>query len=121
TGPRSPPRVPRFFPPPRALAAAPPAGRVAPGLAARSPPRLAGVGDERCQLPAERGGVGGAQVDLVAGAADGELHRLIGRAAVQVVLQGDGYLLGHAASRCLVSDISPYKIGRADTVTATPS
>jgi len=35
-------------------------------------------------------------------------------------LQGDGYLLGHAASRCLVSDISPYKIGRADTVTATP-
>jgi len=56
------------------------------------------VGDERCQLPAERGGVAGAQVNLITGAADGKPHRLIGWAAVEIVLQGDGYLLGHAAS-----------------------
>src|SRR5262249_14850164 len=50
---------------------------------------------ERGQLLAEGGGVLGAQVDLIIGAADGEPHGLIGRAAIEIVLQRDGYLLGH--------------------------
>jgi hypothetical protein len=69
------------------------AGCGPPGPAALPPPGPAGVGDERRELRAERGGVAGAQVDLVAGAAEPEPDRLIGRAAVEVVFQRDGYLL----------------------------
>jgi hypothetical protein len=72
-----------------------PAGCAAPGSAARSPSRPAAVGDERCELPAERRRVAGAQVDLVGRAADGEPHRLIRRAASKIVFQRDGYLLRH--------------------------
>jgi hypothetical protein len=43
------------------------------------------VCDERCELPAERGGVAGAQVDLVLRAADPEPHRLIRRASIKIV------------------------------------
>jgi hypothetical protein len=46
-------------------------------------------------LPAERGGIAGPQVDLIVRAIHGEPDRLIGRAAVQVIFQGDGYFLGH--------------------------
>src|SRR5215475_13232638 len=98
TGGDAPPRADRdagLLRPRPNIDAALPACRAAPGLPPRSPSRLAGTCDERCQPPAERGGVAGAQVNLVAGAADGEPHRLIGRAAVEVVLQGDGYLLRH--------------------------
>src|SRR5438477_4651043 len=42
-----------------------PAGCTAPRPAVRSPARLARVGDERCELPTERRGIAGAQVDLV--------------------------------------------------------
>src|SRR5215470_7376451 len=61
------------------------AGCSVPGRAARSPARLARVGDERCELPAERGRVAGAQVNLVLRTADPEPHRLIGRAAMKIV------------------------------------
>jgi hypothetical protein len=45
-------------------------------------------------LLAERVGVAGPQVDLIAGAIDGEPDGLIGRAAVEVVFEGDGLLSG---------------------------
>jgi hypothetical protein len=41
--------------------------------------------DEGGELPAERGGVAGAQIDLVVCAADREPHRLIRRAPVKIV------------------------------------
>jgi len=56
--------------------------------------------DERRQLLAESPGVLGAQVDLVAGAFETEPHRLICRAAIQVVFQRDGYLLRHYLPPC---------------------
>jgi hypothetical protein len=43
------------------------------------------VVDEGRELPAERGGVLGAQIDLVLGAAQPEPHRLIRRAAIKIV------------------------------------
>src|SRR6266496_6328965 len=91
-----------------------------PGPAARSPSRLAGVFDERCDLPAERRGVLGAQVDLVLGAAQPEPHRLIRRTAIKNVFQCDGNLLCHP--RLLDCDRlpAPYKINCQVTVTATP-
>ena len=48
-----------------------------------------------CELLAERGGVLGIQVDLIVGALEGKPHRLLGRAAGQIVFQHDGYFLGH--------------------------
>src|SRR4249919_4033629 len=91
-----------------------------PGLAARSPSRLASVFDERSDLPAERCGVLLARVDLVLGAAQPEPHRLIRRTAIKIVFQCDGNLLCH--SRLLDCDRlpAPYKINRQVTVTATP-
>jgi hypothetical protein len=50
------------------------------------------------ELLADRGSVLGVQVDLIAGAVEGEPHRLLRRAAGQIVFQGYGYFLGH---RCL--------------------
>jgi hypothetical protein len=58
---------------------------------ASGPAGMLEVGPE---LLAERGGVLGVQVDLIAGALEGEPDRLLGRAAGQVVFQGDGYFLG---------------------------
>jgi len=71
------------------------AGRGAPGPAHMCPPGLAGVLDEWRELPAERGGVLLAQVDLVIHAAEPETHGLRGRSAAQVIFQGDSYPLGH--------------------------
>jgi len=48
--------------------------------------------DEGCQLLAERPGVLLVQVDLVGRAADGEPHCLVGRPAIQIVFERDGYL-----------------------------
>jgi len=55
--------------------------------------RLAAVrpGRRRCPLP----GVLLAQIDLIVRAVDPEPHRLIGRAAVKIVFERDGYLLCH--------------------------
>src|SRR5262249_39029846 len=60
-----------------------------------SPPGLAGVLDERCELLAERGRVLLAQVDFIVRATEREPHRLIRRAAIQIVFQGYGYSLSH--------------------------
>ena len=57
--------------------------------------RAAGVFDKGRDLLAERPGVLGAQLDLVAGAAEPEAHCLIRRAPIQVVLKCDGNLLCH--------------------------
>src|SRR6266496_1642758 len=81
---------------PRAdTAAALTACRGPPGPAALSLPGLAGVADEGRELPPERGGVLGAQIDLVLCAAQPEPHRLIRRAAIQIVFEHDGYLRCH--------------------------
>jgi hypothetical protein len=58
-------------------------------------PGLAGVLDERRELGAEGAGVLLAQVDFVRAAVEPEPHRLVGKAAVQIVLQRDGHLLSH--------------------------
>jgi hypothetical protein len=53
------------------------------------------MADEGRELAAERPGVLLAQVDLVHRAVEGEPHRLIRRAAIQIVFQDDCYLLRH--------------------------
>jgi hypothetical protein len=53
------------------------------------------MADEGLKLAAERLGVLLAQVDLVCRAVEGEPYRLIGRAAIKIVFQNDGYLLRH--------------------------
>ena len=58
-------------------------------------PRIAGVLYIGCELLAECGGVLGIQVDLIVGALEGKPHRLLGRAAGQIVFQRDGHFLGH--------------------------
>src|SRR5689334_15399358 len=70
-------------------------------------PGLAGVLKVRRELLAERGGVAGPQVDLIAGAIDGEPDGLIGRAAVEVVFECDGYFLGHSSLPAAVV-LAPY-------------
>ncbi len=76
------------------------AARPARGGAARlAAPGFAGVLDEGRQLLAERGGILGAQVDLILRPAEGEPHGLIGRAATEVVFQRDGYSLCHFGLR----------------------
>jgi len=108
-----------FFRPRPDVGAALTARCTTPRQAARSPPGLAGMVDEWCELPPERRGVLGAQVDLVLGPADGEPHRLIRRAAIEIVFERDGYLLSRP--RLLDCDrlFAPYKINCADPVTAT--
>src|SRR5215470_12489954 len=86
------------------------AGRGPPGPAPRPPARLARALDEGRELPAERVGVLGAQVDLIVGAAEPEPHRLIRRASVKVVFQCDGNLLGHPGLPCCDRLAAPYKI-----------
>src|SRR5215468_214184 len=71
------------------------ASRGPPGPSRRCPPRPAGVLKVGRELLAERGGVLGAQVDLIVGALEGKPHRLLGRAAGQIVFEHDGYFLGH--------------------------
>ena len=70
-----------------------------PGSARLCPPSLAGVLYRACsirrELLAERGGVLGAHVDLMVGALEGKPHRLLGRAAGQIVFQHDGDFLGY--------------------------
>src|SRR6266851_2819291 len=66
-----------------------------PGPARLCPPGLAGVLKIGRELLAERGGVLGVQVNLIVGAVEGEPHRLLRRAAGQIVFQGYGYFLGH--------------------------
>jgi hypothetical protein len=78
------------------------------------------VPDKGHQLPAERSGVLGAQVDLVLGAAEPESHRLIRRAAIKVVFQRDGYLLCHPRPPELRSVSCTVQDQRYSTVTATP-
>src|SRR5690348_10965397 len=70
-------------------------------------PGLAGVLKVRRELLAERGGVAGPEVDLIAGAIDGEPDGLIGRAAVEVVFEDDGYFLGHPSLPAAVV-LAPY-------------
>jgi hypothetical protein len=53
------------------------------------------VFDVRREPLAERPGVLLAQVDLVRRAAEPELHRLVGRASVQIVFECDGHLRCH--------------------------
>jgi len=52
---------------------------VRPPRAGLSPPGLAGMLDERCELAAQRRSVLLAQIDLLLGAIDPESHRFIGR------------------------------------------
>ena len=59
------------------------------------PPGPAGMRQAGGELRAERGGVLGVQVDLIAGVLEREPDGLPGRAAGQVVLQDGGYFLGH--------------------------
>jgi len=73
----------------------PPRCRPADVRAVRRAARLAGVLDERREHRAQGTGVLGAQVDLVVGAAETEPHRLIRRAAIQIVFQRDGDLVSH--------------------------
>jgi hypothetical protein len=61
------------------------AGRGTPWPARWRPPGLAGVLEERGELLAKRGGVLLVQVDLIVCAAEGEAHRLLCRAAIQVI------------------------------------
>src|SRR5262249_61131499 len=75
-----------------------PAGRGPPGPARRCPPRPAGVLNVGRELLAERGGVLGAQVDLIVGALEGKPHRLPGRAASQIVFQHDWPGISRVAS-----------------------
>src|SRR5690349_1381646 len=75
--------------------AAVPAGCGPPAPAALSPPGLAGMLDERCELAAQRRSVLLAQIDLILGAIDPESHRFIGRALIKIILEFDGYLLCH--------------------------
>jgi hypothetical protein len=76
------------------------AGHGTPGPARWCPPGLAGVLEERGELLAERGGVLLVQVDLIVRAADGEPHRLLRRAAIQVIVEGDSDFLGHLGLPC---------------------
>ena len=64
-------------------------------LTSPSSPSPPGMLDERCHLLAERTGVFLAEIDLVLCAADAELQRLGCRASVEIVFEGDGYLLRH--------------------------
>jgi hypothetical protein len=48
-----------------------------------------------CELTIECVGVFLAQIDLVVGAADPELDRLLRRVSVKIVFERDGHLLGH--------------------------
>src|SRR6266567_4154215 len=64
------------------------------------PPGSAGVLKVGHKLLAERVGVAGPQVDLIVSAVDGVPDGLIGRAAVEVVFEGDGYFLGHPGLPC---------------------
>jgi hypothetical protein len=57
-----------------------------------SPTRLAGMVDVGCELPAERLGVLGAQINLILRAVQPEPHRLIGRPAIKIVFERDGYI-----------------------------
>src|SRR6266704_3643546 len=66
-----------------------------PGPARLGPPGLAAVLNVGRELLAERGGVLGVQVDLIAGAIESEPHRLLRRAAGQIIFQDDSYFLGH--------------------------
>jgi hypothetical protein len=73
------------------------------------------MADEGRELTAERLGVLLAQVDLVRRTIDGEPHRLIGRAAIKIVFQNDGYLLRHPRLLdcdlliCTVQDQLPWR------------
>jgi hypothetical protein len=46
-------------------------------------------------LPTKRCSVPLAQIDLIIGAAEAEPHRLIRRASIKIVVEFDGYPLGH--------------------------
>jgi hypothetical protein len=63
-----------------------------PGPAARSPPGLTGVVDERRELLTEPGGVAGTQVNLICRAINLESHRLVRRAPIKIIFELDGYL-----------------------------
>jgi len=76
------------------------AAEQAPQPAALSPPGLAGMFDERCELLAERRGVLLAQIDLILGAIHLEPHRLVCRTAIKIILEFDGYLLCHPGLPC---------------------
>jgi hypothetical protein len=79
------------------------------------PPGLAGVLEIGCELLAERGSVLGVQIDLIIGAVEGESHRLLRRAAGQIVFEGYRYFLGHlylpgfyrCLKRILTTDLRP--------------
>ena len=62
-------------------------------MTALSSPGPAGMLDEGCHLLAERTGVFLVEIDLVLCAADAELQRLVCRASVEIVFEGDDYLL----------------------------
>jgi hypothetical protein len=51
--------------------------------------------NKRRELLPQRGGVLGAQIDLVVGAADGEPYRLGRRATIKIIFQCDGHSLRH--------------------------
>jgi len=65
--------------------------------------------DEGRQLFAERPGVLLIQVDLVGRAADREPHCLVGRAALKIVFERDGYLRRHPGLPLIVL-FARYKI-----------
>src|SRR5262249_23759004 len=82
------------------VAAALPAGRGPGSPANQSSAGLAGMLDERRELLAEGAGVLAAQINLIIRALEAEPHSLVRWAAIQVVLQRDGYLLSHINLPC---------------------
>src|SRR5260221_4146524 len=86
-----------FRPRPDAAAALTSRCRTA-GPAALPASRLTGVLDERRELPAEPGGIPGAQIDHVLRAAQPELQRLVGTAAVQIIFHDDAILVAIGTS-----------------------
>src|SRR5215510_11773606 len=97
-----------FFCPDPDITRALPAGRGPPGPAALGAPGPAGMLEVGPELLAERSGVLGVQVDLTVGAIEGEPHRLLCRAAGQVVFQRDGHFLGHPTLSLIAMVAAPY-------------
>jgi hypothetical protein len=77
---------------------------VRPAAAALSPPGLAGMIDERCELLAERRGVLLAQIDLILGAIDPKSPVSPAGPPIKIILELDGHLLRHPSFPATLGD-----------------
>jgi hypothetical protein len=76
--------------------------------------------NEGGELLTERPGVLLVQIDLVLRAADYEPYRLVCRASIEIVFEGDGYLLRHPGLLDCDQLSAPYKITCNSAATTTP-